>query len=252
MKNKIISKIKAIALYKNPFIYLADLFGFRKEQKIVYELKNGLKFEVRSGTCDRGIIDEIFAYKIYSPSGFEIKENDTVLDIGAQIGVFSVYAAASAKAGRVYSFEPFSENYALLKRNIELNSRGNIEPFQMAVAGTAGTKDFYISKNTGGHSFYGSPKQEKISVQAIALADFIKEKGLAKIDYFKMDCEGGEYDILFSLPDEILNKISKIGMEYHNLDETRHVARLREFLESRGFLVSLAGGIFPMLYALRK
>jgi hypothetical protein len=78
------------------------------------------------------------------------------------------------------------------------------------------------------------------------------EKNISKVDYFKIDCEGGEYDIFFNSGDEVFSKISKIGMEYHNLDEQNNVDKMKVFLESKGFEVEVAKGIFPMLYAKRK
>jgi FkbM family methyltransferase len=246
--DKIISKFNAISLYKSPLLYLSDFLGKKNGQEFVYELNNGLKFSVRGGTCDRGIIDEIFAYKIYSPAGFEIKEGDIVFDVGAQIGVFSV-CAASQKAGRVYSFEPMPENFSLLEKNICINNLHNIEAVPAALAKDEGQKDFFLSENTGGHSLCGSDKQKKITVESRNLAAFIAEKKIEKIDYFKIDCEGGEYEIFFSAPDEVFAKIKKIAMEYHNLDEARNVEKIKTFLESKGFKVDVVTGLFPMLYA---
>ncbi len=246
--NKINSKLKALSLYKNPTTYLSDFLGKKNNQEFVYELKNGLKFSVRGGTCDRGIIDEIFAYKIYSPAGFEIKEGDIVFDVGAQIGVFSVYAA-SQKAKRVYSFEPMPENFSLLEKNICINNLHNIEAVPAALAKDEGQKNFFLSENTGGHSLCGSEKQKKITVASCNLDAFITEKKVEKIDYFKIDCEGGEYEIFFSASDEVFAKIRKIAMEYHNLDETRNVEKIKIFLESKGFKTEIVTGLFPMLYA---
>jgi FkbM family methyltransferase len=256
MKKNIIAKIadkfKAISFYKNPVLYIQDLLGLIKGKKVVYELKNGLKYEVRAGTCDRGIIDEIYAYACYTPAGFEIKEGDTVIDVGAQIGIFSTYAAHLSKTGKVYSFEPFPENFNMLQKNIDLNSLYNIEAFPVALAAQEGSMDFFLSDNSGGHSLHGSDKQSKISVRGRTLASFMTEKNIAKVDYFKIDCEGGEYDIFFNSGDEVFSKISKIGMEYHNLDEARNVDKMKAFLEGKGFEVEVAKGIFPMLYAKKK
>lgn len=250
--NKISSKLKAISFYKNPILYIFDFLGVVKRCKIVYELKNGLKYEVRAGTCDRGIIDEIYAYNCYTPAGFEIKEGDTVFDVGAQIGVFSAYAAHLSKTGKVYSFEPFPENYNMLKRNAELNNLSNIEAIPAALAAEDGSKDFYLSDNSGGHSLYGSSSQSKITVRAMTLAGFLAEKNISKINYFKIDCEGGEYDIFFNSGAEVFSCIDKIGMEYHNLDEQNNVDKMKAFLESQGFEVKVSVGIFPMLYAKKK
>ena len=57
----------------------------------------------RAGTFDRFIIFETWSLHEYDIKGFEIKIGDTVVDIGAQIGTFSVYAAQKAKRGKVFA-----------------------------------------------------------------------------------------------------------------------------------------------------
>lgn len=252
IRDKILSKFKALSIYKNPLLYIFDFFNLGRSAKIVYELKNGLRFKVRNHTCDRGIIDEIFVHKIYSPAGFEIKEDDIVLDVGAHVGIFSIYASAQAAKGQVYAFEPFPESFDMFEENIELNCRENIRAIPAALSGETGIKNLYLSKDSVCHSLNGGEGRKKIEVKADTLSEFMAVEKLEKIDYLKMDCEGGEYDIFFKAPDSVFAKISKIGMEYHNLNAENNVDKLKAFLESKGFTVTIGQGIFPMLYAVKK
>jgi hypothetical protein len=107
----------------------------------------------------------------------------------------------------------------------------------------------FVSHNSGGHSLHGSETQPKITIRTMTLAGFLAEKGITKVDYLKIDCEGGEYDILFTADDDVFSKISKIGMECHGLDETRSINTMATFLKGKGFEVELAQGLFPMLWA---
>ena len=62
---------------------------------------------------------------------------------------------------------------------------------------------------------------------------------LERVDLLKMDCEGAEYEILYSTPSSHLQRISEIRMEYHNLDSgDRHVEGLKRFFAQSGFAVT--------------
>jgi FkbM family methyltransferase len=239
---------------KNPLTYIREGLGLIKDKFIVYSLRSGQKFQVRANSCDRGIIKEIFFHHCYNPEGFAIGANDIVVDIGAQIGVFSVYAAQSAAQGKVHSFEPFGESFELLQKNITLNNCHNINAYNLAVAAEEGRRVLFLAPgNTGGHSLEQMRPENniKLEVTAISLANFMDREKIAQIDFLKIDCEGGEYEIFFNLPEEKLQKIKKISMEYHNLDQARNGEKMKEFLAAHGFTVRMELGKFRMIYASR-
>jgi len=247
-----------IHFIKNWPIFLLDAtscLGFVKVIKnnyITYELKNNIKYKIRASSADNLVIWEVNLLRQYDRKGFEIKETDTIVDIGAHIGIFSVWAAKFAKKGKVYSFEPFQENFQLLKHNIELNNIKNIETFNLAIAKKEGKMNLFISTNTGGHSIYNLPGHTKeIGIQTITLDKIIDQKNIKNIDFLKMDCEGAEYDILFNCKDKTLSTIKKISMEYHNIDEKFNIKALKNFLESKNFIVEFKPGFsgVGMLYA---
>ena len=212
----------------------------RSTRPLIYDLRNGLRFETRPGTLDAAIFKEVFVHRLYTPAGFEIGPRDVVVDIGAQIGAFSVFAAQAAASGRVIAFEPAPANFELLQHNIELNSLPNVETLPRAVSGVAGERELRLSQNTGGHSFHAVEKAAPIAVirvAAVTLADVARERELPQIDFLKMDCEGEEYGIIEGCPDELLRRIRRLAMEVHDLDDTRNAVRLRERLIARGLEV---------------
>ena len=92
---------------------------------LIEDLPQGIKFKIRKNTkkvTDLDMIDDVWKRKDYSLPGFTIKKNNLVIDIGAHIGTFTVYAAKRAKNGLVFSYEPEKENFELLKQNIILNN----------------------------------------------------------------------------------------------------------------------------------
>ncbi len=151
---KIKTAFKAIKILKNWPIYFLDYLNFFGRQEIMYKLRNGVNFKIRSKTNDRVIFNQIWLTKTYTPHGFEIKENDLIIDIGAHIGMFSILAGKFAPKGRVYSFEPSVDNFTLLKENVELNKLGNVVLINKAVAKESGTREFALSTDDpAGHAF---------------------------------------------------------------------------------------------------
>ena len=223
-----------------------------------YALRNGVRYYVRPGTADRDIMLEIWNERCYTPAGFEISPTDVVVDIGAHIGVFSVFASRLASNGRVYSVEPVPENFEMLKRNLAANGMKHAVPLNLAVSDKRGVMDLFLSGgNTGGHSllstFGGDAVTSRISVKTASLADLMSENAISRIDFLKMDCEGAEYAILYSCPDKVLNSIRKISMEYHDIDVgTRNGKAMKAFLESKGFRVDVRTDGWQLLYAVRK
>ncbi|MHA1291720.1 MAG: FkbM family methyltransferase [Promethearchaeota archaeon] len=248
MKNKIIKIIKIIRYYKNwPTIFF-DYLHLLKNKKIIYILRNGIKFKVHSKTMEKGLINSILLDKKYTPPGYEIKKRDIVVDIGAHIGVFSIFAAVNAKYGRVYSYEPFSENFSLIQENIKLNNLTNIKPFKLAVGGVKEKRNLYINnEQNGGHSLFKNylcqQQKEGLStevVDGITLKDIFSANGIEKIDFLKIDCEGSEYEILFSTHSNIFRRVRKISMEYHEFWSNNHYycyEELRKLFEKMGFAV---------------
>jgi len=144
----------------------------------------------------------------------EVKKGYTVIDIGANIGYYTLlFAKLVGKEGKVYAFEPEPNNLHLLKKNIEINNYHNVIIEQKAVSDTTKNVNLFTAKQgIGEHrinfSWFGN---NGIEVKAIKLDNYIKEK----IDFIKIDIEGAEYNALLGMK-KILesNKDIKILVEY--------------------------------------
>ncbi|PIN99119.1 MAG: hypothetical protein COT90_01185 [Candidatus Diapherotrites archaeon CG10_big_fil_rev_8_21_14_0_10_31_34] len=146
--DKIKQKLKDYFLGLNIFLtvenwkeYYFDCKNKSKEKFITYNLKSGLKIITRTKTKDRDIFAEIFFGNEYFTKDLVLSEKAVVFDVGAHIGIFSVFI--SQKAEKVFSFEPVLENFNLLKQNIELNKLENkVFPFNSAVSNKKEKKVF--------------------------------------------------------------------------------------------------------------
>jgi len=236
---------------KNWPTYFLGRFGFIKNKYLIYEFRNGQKIKARSHSTDWIAINEIFVYNDYTPEGFKINKNDTVVDIGGHIGIFSVFA--SKFSNKVFCFEPVIENFNLLKENIKLNNIQNIFPFNLAVSDKDGKKELFLyDTNRGGNSFFeevNGKSQGREVVSTISFENFVSSNNIQLIDFLKMDCEGSEYEILLNCPLNIIGIIKKISMEYHDIDAKRNALVLKEFLEKNGFAVSIVSDKCHYLFA---
>lgn len=156
-----------------------------------------------------------------------VKEGDIVVDLGANIGYYTLLAAKLVGSkGKVYAFEPEPRNYDLLLRNIELNGYENIVPVQKAVSNAAGIVRFYLSdKDIGAHTLRKHRSDKRyfnqnsfgkfIEVESISLDEFFKDEQ-HQIDVIKMDIEGAEMLALAGMDRVIRNsKNLKMCMEFY-------------------------------------
>src|SRR3990172_6834931 len=109
-------------LLKNWPVVYKDLFKLIRKDKESFNLRNGIKLFFTPNLREFFVIDEIWRRRIYSPNArFKIHSKDTIVDIGAHKGYFTVYAAKKAYKGTVHAFEPFAQNFAFLEKNCETN-----------------------------------------------------------------------------------------------------------------------------------
>ncbi|MEM4397117.1 MAG: FkbM family methyltransferase [Candidatus Woesearchaeota archaeon] len=244
MIEKIRRFIKSIFVFKNWIMYSLDII--KKNNYLILKTRKGINYKVRKNTADKGIILEIFFDKVYTPDGFEIEENDLVIDIGAHIGVFSLFASTYTK-NKIFSFEPLPENFDLLKENVEFNKKNNIRIFNLGVCGKKGKRYiFYDDSNTGGHSLF-KKSSKKFLIKCITLDEIFDNFKIERCDFLKIDCEGCEYEIIFYSKKNTLKKISKISMEIHQVRKNK-IIKLEKVLKSVGFEVIEKN---KMLYAKR-
>jgi len=194
-----------------------------------------VKFIVRDKDFgDNYVMGEIWDFHCYDQK-FPVPKDGVVIDIGAHIGSFSIYAAS--KGSQVYAFEPHPKNYALLKANLRINRISTVSCFRMAVSSTTGKRTLFEYSTSGEHSFY-PVSGRKISVPCVSLEDIFSRKKVSFCDFLKMDVEGAEFEIILHSPRAVFSRIGIIAMEYHESHGNK-VIILKEFLERQGYVVSL-------------
>lgn len=226
---RLLYALRAPFIYRNWWAIPACYLG---SGPVVLELRNGIRFELRPRSGDLGVINEMAMLNPYfKPGHVRLRDDSIVVDVGANIGDFSIQASRACPAGTVFAIEPVPEHCRLIERQIELNRVGNVKVFQGALGGVEGDQELFMA---GSKSSIHWGEGSRIKVHVETLERFMQTHGIARIDLLKLDCEGAEWDIL-PASEALLPRISQICMEYHNgkLD----AAWLQQWLEDRGFEV---------------
>ena len=145
-----------------------------------------------------------------------VSRGDVVLDIGANIGYFTLlFASLVGKEGKVFSFEPEPSNFKILKKNVKTNDFQNVVFENVAVSDSMGTIELYLSEKAAGqHRIYKSKDvtENHIQVKAIRLDDFFNDNNLLeKISFIKIDAEGSEFGALKGM-EKILSQNNTINL----------------------------------------
>lgn len=217
---------------------LAVFLGLPVARPFTIELRRGGRYRARS-KMDVWIIKETCVDRDYERGAVPVEDGWTVVDIGAGAGDFAISVALRGPKSRVFAFEPWRESFDLMRENLALNNLSNVQPFAEAVAGKRG--ELVLTTPTGiegQHRTSDAPAAAAdagVRVPALPLAEIFDRSGIAVCDFLKIDCEGGEYDILFHAGDAALARIRHIAMEYHDGVTPWSHRDLVTFLESHGF-----------------
>ncbi|MCK4918259.1 MAG: FkbM family methyltransferase [Candidatus Pacebacteria bacterium] len=160
----------------------------------------------------------------YESTNVFLEENDIVIDAGANIGVFSIFASKQiGKNGHVFAFEPIKRTNQLLIKNIETNFIKNIQAIPYALGDTNINISFFVDKDklVSSSSEIQNENAEIENVEQITLDSFLeKNTDINKIDFIKVDIEGAERKFLEGAKQTIQKYKPKIAIcTYHLPDD---------------------------------
>jgi FkbM family methyltransferase len=198
------------------------------------------------------IVTEIFYDKVYERDFVRLSINDTVVDIGANYGVFSLYSQMF-NPSNVYAVEPLKATFKSMKKNL---SEYGVTCINKAVSNENGFEKFMITEVNGNNfsqknesGFHPSTVIGEEIVETITINQLISDYDIDRIDFLKVDCEGGELDLFRTIDKEYLqNNIGKIAMEYHSKEIYDEVL---DILKSNNFIIedTLGSNDIGLIYA---
>lgn len=162
-----------------------------------------------------------------------IKEGDTVFDVGAWIGYYTILAANKVKSlGKVVAIDPSKENISRIKNNMKLNNFTNIEILECGVGEKHGQANIKEQRPSTSSTFQiSSVGDNPIKIEKID--DIVKNIKISKIDLLIMDIEGYEYHALMGMSNLLSNNLIK------NMIIEIHVDSIKQFGHSDKDLIKL-------------
>ncbi|MCU0288952.1 MAG: amino acid adenylation domain-containing protein, partial [Acidobacteria bacterium] len=248
--------------------------GFLKN-KPYYDLPNRMPvFFLNRGETDF-MYREIFAERSYLQHGIVLEDDACIFDVGANIGLFSLFVNSECRNAQIYAFEPLPPIFEVLSLNTTIY-KGNFHIFPHGLADSDGeaiftyyphaavlsgrfadrgqeiknVEAFMLNQSAGG----GEQRAAVISGDQLdellenrlsgsqfncglkTLSRVIKENNIEKIDLLKIDVEKGEVDVLNGIDQSDWSKIRQIVIEVHNIDG--RLGAIVDMLEKRGFEVT--------------
>lgn len=241
-KNKVRRYYNLIRKFSNWRQYL--LFKiFSRKDSFNFQLRNSFCIDVPKqflSAFKESFFDEIYSRKL-PDTILENKEKEIiVVDIGANVGYFSLFMFSQFPKARIYAFEPMPYNYKLLDQCRKKYHHFRLHTANKAISDTNSTIVLHASKIDGyttmASIFHRSTNDKIINVEAMTLENVMKKYNLNQIDFLKLDCEGAEYSILYSIPKAVLEKVSVITVETHKgMKADENTFSLKRYLEQNKF-----------------
>ncbi|MGW0374201.1 amino acid adenylation domain-containing protein, partial [Streptomyces coeruleorubidus] len=223
-----------------------------------YELPNGMTVFQQNRSETDFVYDEIFTHLEYLRNGITIEDGDTILDVGANIGLFTLFAGSRCPGARIHAFEPIPPVFDSLRRNVALHGL-NAKVHECGLAAEAKQETFtFYRHNTVISSSVTTAEQahdlvrsylrnqeeltdegadaatagddlvdavvdarldsEQFTCRLRTLSEVIAEESLDRIDLLKVDVENAEYEVLKGIHWRDWPKIRQLVVELHDVD----------------------------------
>jgi FkbM family methyltransferase len=243
----------------------------------VFKAPDGREFFHHAAAETKYVYQEIFGDRVYLRHGINLVSGESLFDIGANIGLFTLFVKEHFKDVKVYAFEPSPEIFCILKANVARYDADSVSVYNCGIAAREGEAKFTFYPGYSIMSaFHANVDQDRETLrtgirsqllekgldpaeiqnrfldkmvenalgskrehlcQLRAVSDIIDENEIDSIGLLKIDAEGSELDILAGIRDEHWARIRQIVMEIHDPAGTA-CPQARKLLEDRGYICS--------------
>jgi len=228
------------------------------------ELPNGMTIVYLNKDETDQLYQEIFEQQAYLRHGITLGDGDCIFDVGANVGMFSLFASQISKGSLIYAFEPIKPVYDLLCTNASLYGL-NTKLFNCGLGSEVKSDTFTYYPNCSvisGRFANAAEEQEVVKAyllnqeasadkallselleerlvsqrhicQLRTISDVIREDNIKQIDLLKIDAEKSELDVLGGIHEEDWPKIRQIVVEVHSANG--RLNQVKSLLEEHGY-----------------
>lgn len=184
----------------------------------------------------KALVKTIYYRKMYDKF-FSPRNGDTIADVGAHAGMYTLKAARKVKKrGQVLSIEPHPYTFRLLVTNLKMNDFSqNVIPINIGLADFKGKARLYLDSEAVGHSLATGNRKAWIEVQVNTLDSVMEELGLKHLDLLKIDVEGYELAVLKGAEHTLKNTSKVVVAAYHNWVLKEEERAVKKYLKSSNF-----------------
>ena len=202
----------------------------------VAKIADDLGLKLRYGTQDDYILDEIAIRDVYRLGSISLPSNACVIDIGANVGIFSAEVLYRWPSAQVTGFELDDNNASIATAHLA----GRARIVRVAIVGDHVPTGYRRDPgNSGGHMLsFDAVHGQLPAPPSLTLAQAFDLAGCPTVDLLKMDVEGAEYDILQrAARDGTLGRVRRVVMEWHEHAPGQSGESLVALLRGAGFVV---------------
>ena len=166
---------------------------------------------------------------------FTPREGDTVIDIGAHIGRYTITSSKQVgSTGKVVAIEADPDNFQLLKRNIALNNLTNVLPLNYAVFSTRTIMKLYEQSASAKYNsimLTRARTMNYVEVNADTLDSILEQNTINQVNWIKIDVEGAEFEVLKGSTKTLSSNDISLLVEIHNIDDPSHYDNILDLLK---------------------
>jgi FkbM family methyltransferase len=223
---------RCFSVFRRPVRMIAGYLGLPISYPFTCETTAGTKVRIA------GRMDLVTTWIIYLRHEYTVEPDDEIIiDCGANIGVFALYAASSAPRSRVFAVEPFPSTFQDLCENVKLNRLDDrVTCVSIALSASDGMVNMYAAPHVPSQArqVIRPSGSDTVSVPAMSLSSLLGRIGVDAVDMLKMDIEGSEHAALLNAEPSALARVKRISVEYHQIAPK---GTLFDHLESAGFVL---------------
>ncbi len=260
-----------VTLHNHCSYQMADSWTTRAPEFLQFQLNMAQLIEFEKTSCYAMSQDEAkFIYKeIFEDGCYDVSnlsEAPFVIDVGANIGMFSLYLKQKFPSSKILAFEPAPETYNILRRNLELHNISDVEAFPWGLASEEGIQQLTYFPNLPDNSTLKPEEKQKlceliaeehgrevakqgfggaqqVDVKIERLSNILNSHPeFTRIDFLKIDVEGAELEVLRGLDDAHWSLVHNVALETWDASGVRD--EIENLLKSKGFTLKCVEAVW--------